>query len=538
MPSREERSTGVPIVHEDADVLVVDKPAGVRSATPGADARTDDSLFGLLKRRARERRAGKLWIIHRLDQPASGLLVFARSERGFAWLKESLKSRRMERTYVALVEGELAAGSEGTLTDWLRERADGQVVPSAEGGDARLAVTHWRSLACGRGRSVLELSLGTGRKHQLRVQLAAAGHPIVGDRRYGQARSARSEATPSGGRSARPPARVHDSDGQARSARSEREARAEAAWRQPSRPGQARSERRAAAGGRLCLHASRLAFPHPATGALLAFESRAPRAFFELAGARAPRSGAVRAPVATASAVVPGAEARAARWLDGELEGFDAACEHERLVPGLLRLLEPRTGMRVLELTAGEPVLCAALSQVGAEARAVSLRDDAKLAELPSASLDAIACPLALVREPAPETVLAAIARALVPGGACVFALPHPAFFASRQSRWTWRDPTHQSRTSDGYLSAFDVGLPDGARLFHRPLQLWVKACADAGLSIDRLEEWPGSPGPRGDDPRAKEMRRARREIPLFVGLRALCIVTATEPLAPGAPER
>jgi RluA family pseudouridine synthase len=490
MSARSDLPTGLTIVHEDVDVLVVDKPAGLRSATPGADLRTDDSVFGLLKRRARERRSGRLWIIHRLDQPASGLLVFARSERAFAWLKESLKSRRMERTYTALVEGELAAGSEGTLTDWLRERQDGQVVPAAEGGDARLAVTHWRSLACGRGRSVLELRLGTGRKHQLRVQLAAAGHPIVGDRRYGQARS------------------------------SERPARAEAAWRQPSRPGQARSPRAAAAAGRLCLHASRLAFPDPATGALLAFESRAPRAFFELAGARAPRPGAPRAPLPRGSAVEPSSEARAARWLDGELEGFDAACERERLVPGLLRLLEPRAGMRVVELVAGEPVLCAALARIGAEARAVSLRADPKLGELPAASLDAVACPLALVLEPAPEAVLAAVARALVPGGACVFALPHPAFFAPRQSRWTWRDPTHQSRACDGYLSAFDVGLAEGTRLFHRPLQLWVKACADAGFAVERLEEWPGSAGPRGEEPRAREMRRAHREFPLFVGIR------------------
>jgi RluA family pseudouridine synthase len=469
MSARADPTTGLTIVHEDADVLVVDKPAGLRSATPGADLRTDDSLFGLLKRRARERRAGKLWIIHRLDQPASGLLVFARSERAFAWLKESLKSRRMERTYTALVEGELAAGSEGTLTGWLRERQDGQVVPAPEGGDARLAVTHWRSLACGRGRSVLELRLGTGRKHQLRVQLAAAGHPIVGDRRYGQARSARA----------------------------------------------------AAASGRLCLHASRLAFPDPATGAPLVFESRAPRAFFELAGARAPRAGVLHAALPRASWIEPSSEARAARWLDGELEGFGVACERERLVPGLLRLLEPRAGMRVAEITAGDAVLCPALARIGAEVRAVSLRDDPKLAELAAASLDAVACPLALVREPAPEAVLAAIARALVPGGACVFALPHPAFFAPRQSRWTWRDPTHQSRASDGYLSAFDVGLADGARLFHRPLQLWVKASADAGLAIERLEEWPGSPGPRGDEPRAKEMRRAHREFPLFVGIRA-----------------
>jgi SAM-dependent methyltransferase len=274
-------------------------------------------------------------------------------------------------------------------------------------------------------------------------------------------------------------------------------------------------------GGRLCLHASRLAFPDPATGAPLVFESRAPRAFFELAGARAPRAEAPRPSVARARSE-PSSEARAARWLDGELEGFDAACERERLVPGVLRLLEPRAGMRVVELVAGDPVLCATLARIGAEARAISLGDDPKLAELPPASLDAVACPLALVREPAPEAALGAIARALVAGGACVFALPHPAFFAPRQTRWIWRDAAHQSRASDGYLSAFDVRLADGARLFHRPLQLWVKACADAGLAIERLEEWPGAPGPRGEDPRAKEQRRARRELPLFVGIRAI----------------
>ena len=199
-------------VHEDDAILVVVKPAG---------------LLSIATERERERTAYRLvwdylaargerpFIVHRLDRETSGLLVLAKSEGAKRALQAQFEARRVERVYRALVAGR-PARAEGTLESRLAEDRSLRV-RSAAGG--RMAITRYRVITARRGESLLELTLGTGRRHQIRVQLAEAGWPIVGDATHGGPR------------------------------------------------GDA---------GRLCLHATRLAFAHPTTGAHLAFESAAP----------------------------------------------------------------------------------------------------------------------------------------------------------------------------------------------------------------------------------------------------------------------
>ncbi len=127
-----------------------------------------------------------LGVVHRLDKPVSGVLLFARTSKAAARLCEQFRQGTVEKTYWAVVEGEVAS-LVGSLEDWLckdKERGRVDVVsPDTEG--ARQALLHFERKAVFGGLSLLELGPETGRTHQLRVRLANHGHPIFGDAKYG-----------------------------------------------------------------------------------------------------------------------------------------------------------------------------------------------------------------------------------------------------------------------------------------------------------------------------------------------------------------
>lgn len=175
---------GLNVVFEDETILVIRKP--VNLLTIATDTERDKTAFNLMTEYLRESsRSSKarLWIVHRLDRETSGLLVLAKTEEAKNWLQENWE--RMEKRYLAVVEGTLPAAS-GTLTGYIDETQPHRVYaldhPSPT---AREAKTHYKVLGTGFGRSLLEITLETGRRHQIRVQLAAAGCPIVGDEKYG-----------------------------------------------------------------------------------------------------------------------------------------------------------------------------------------------------------------------------------------------------------------------------------------------------------------------------------------------------------------
>jgi 23S rRNA pseudouridine1911/1915/1917 synthase len=211
------------LVFEDDDVLVVDKPPGLLTiATERERERTAYRLLaeylGAHGRSAPARPgAPRLFIVHRLDRETSGLLVFAKSFAAKRRLQEQFEARGVERRYFALVEG-VMRDDEGTLRSRLAEGRSLKVRAVRRGAEGREAITRYRVLIRGPAATLVELSLVTGRRGQIRAQLAALGHPIVGDRAHGAR---------------------HD----------------------PAR--------------RLCLHATRLGFVHP-RGHSVAFESPAP----------------------------------------------------------------------------------------------------------------------------------------------------------------------------------------------------------------------------------------------------------------------
>jgi len=177
---------GFEILFEDADLLAVAKPAGLLTQS----ALGIDSLEVRIKRFLKERDGAEgdvyLGVPHRLDRPVSGAILFAKNLKAAQRISKQFESRRVEKTYWALVEGEVEPG-EGTGTDYLKkiEGKPRTVVVEANDSGGRKAVLHYEVIQGVVGRTLLEITLETGRTHQIRVQCASRGHPLLGDELYG-----------------------------------------------------------------------------------------------------------------------------------------------------------------------------------------------------------------------------------------------------------------------------------------------------------------------------------------------------------------
>jgi 23S rRNA pseudouridine1911/1915/1917 synthase len=178
-----------PVFNDDSQVLVVYKPAGLlaqgdRSAAP--------NLLDLAKDwvKKRYRKPGNVFIglVHRLDKPVAGAMVFARTSKAAARLSAQFRAGTVSKRYLAVVEGIVAPGIT-RLENELERLAAGSVVVAGPGPASRLALLSFERLDTGRTTSLIGVTLETGRRHQIRLQLAHAGHPIVGDRRYGAAQA-------------------------------------------------------------------------------------------------------------------------------------------------------------------------------------------------------------------------------------------------------------------------------------------------------------------------------------------------------------
>ncbi|MGA6971841.1 MAG: RNA pseudouridine synthase [Candidatus Binatus sp.] len=225
VPAESIERHGLKIIYLDDDVVVVDKRAGLLSmGSEGEKERTAHRILNEHLKALTKSPEQQAFIVHRLDRGTSGLMLFARSRATQAALQENWKT--VTKKYLAVVEG-VPAKTEGTLRDNLVERKSLRMHRVELGGE--LAMTHYRTLRTGRGSSIVEFTLETGRKNQIRVQIAGLGHPIVGDHKYGAATD---------------PAR------------------------------------------RLALHSSELKFRHPVTGASLEFRSAMPTRLLALLAAR------------------------------------------------------------------------------------------------------------------------------------------------------------------------------------------------------------------------------------------------------------
>lgn len=190
---REAKSALAPLVlvHEDEDILIVDKPADLLTSTNPRERRL--TALKLVDRhvRATDPR-GKAWLIHRLDRDASGLLVFAKDRRAFDVLKEQFHAHSIERQYLARVVG-VPDPPRGEIHLSLVERADGTVRPTMEGERGVEASTRYATIRSDDDASLVRVRLETGRKHQIRAHLSAIGHPLIGDVLYDEHAEERGE---------------------------------------------------------------------------------------------------------------------------------------------------------------------------------------------------------------------------------------------------------------------------------------------------------------------------------------------------------
>ncbi len=176
----------VGIAYEDDHVLVLDKPSGI-AVHPGAGTKAETLLPQLLTLGAiggdEETRPG---VVHRLDRDTSGLLVVARSEEAYRALQAAIRSREIERRYLALVRGHPRSRAGRIDAPIGRDRRE-RTLRSLDTEEPREAVTHFELAELFPAHALLEVRLETGRTHQIRVHLAAIDLPVSGDRQYGAA---------------------------------------------------------------------------------------------------------------------------------------------------------------------------------------------------------------------------------------------------------------------------------------------------------------------------------------------------------------
>lgn len=223
-------SRWVRLVYEDAFLIVVEKKEGIlTNVQPGKRQICVKSILDEYVKR--QNRSFSVSTVHRLDRGTSGLLVFTKRRDVQKMFTDHWQDLVTDRRYVAVVQGEMEKDF-GTVTSWLSENRLFVTYSSLVDNGGKYAVTNYRTLKRKNGYSLVELTLETGRKNQIRVHMQDLRHPVVGDFKYGST--------------------VNDYG------------------------------ERADAAGRICLHAFRLAFRHPITGESLKFETPYPSAFTEL----------------------------------------------------------------------------------------------------------------------------------------------------------------------------------------------------------------------------------------------------------------
>lgn len=173
---------GMKIFFEDEHLIVVNKPENL--LTIASEAEQEETLYAYLTnyvRRGKERSKERVWIVHRLDRETSGLMVFAKTPQAKQMLQTGWESAA--KIYLAVVEGTMPK-EKGTLHSYLNETNPYRVYSTHESEETREAITHYKVIKRGQGRTLVELTLQTGRRHQIRVQLMDEGFPIIGDEKY------------------------------------------------------------------------------------------------------------------------------------------------------------------------------------------------------------------------------------------------------------------------------------------------------------------------------------------------------------------
>lgn len=178
----------IKVIYEDNHLLVVEKPVNILSQ---GDDTNDKDMVNLLKQYVKEKynKPGNVFIglVHRLDRPVGGVMVFAKTSKAASRLSEQVRNKTFKKVYRAIIHGEMDK-KESTLRDYLYKNKKTNMVSVVNKNhkEAKDAELSYKTLNKENGFSLVEINLKTGRPHQIRVQFASRKHPLFGDQRYGQ----------------------------------------------------------------------------------------------------------------------------------------------------------------------------------------------------------------------------------------------------------------------------------------------------------------------------------------------------------------
>ena len=207
------------IIYEDKEIIVINKPAHLLTIATN-DEKEKTLYHKVYEYLHKKHKSNRVFIVHRLDKDTSGIVLFSKNEKIKRQLQEKWNELAKIRKYYAIVEGNVK-NNKGTIKEYLKETKTLLTIKTNE-KDGKEAITHYKVIKRTKNFSILEITIDTGRKNQIRVAMQNMGHPIIGDKKYGSSKN-------------------------------------------PLR--------------RLCLHASTLEIIHPETNKILTFESKIPREF-------------------------------------------------------------------------------------------------------------------------------------------------------------------------------------------------------------------------------------------------------------------
>lgn len=175
----------IPVIYEDDDIIAVDKPAGMLAIA--TDREREATAYHIVTEYVKSLgKSNRVFVVHRLDRETSGVMLLAKREAVKHALQENWDDTALLRGYIAVVEG-IVPFPKGTMKSWLKQTKTLLVYSSNRPGDGKLAVTNYKTVQAADKYTMLDISLDTGRKNQIRVHMKDMGHPIAGDKKYGAA---------------------------------------------------------------------------------------------------------------------------------------------------------------------------------------------------------------------------------------------------------------------------------------------------------------------------------------------------------------
>ena len=183
-PIRRKTRSNLPIIYEDDDIIVINKPSGLLSIA--SDNEKSSTAYRMLSDYVQQKdKHNRIFVVHRLDEDTSGVLMVAKNVKIQQALQNNWNDIVKKRGYYAIVEGEMEKRSD-TIKSYLKKNSQNLMYSSKKAGDGQLAVTHYKVIKSNGTYSLLDVNIDTGRKNQIRVHLGEKGHYIIGDDKYGK----------------------------------------------------------------------------------------------------------------------------------------------------------------------------------------------------------------------------------------------------------------------------------------------------------------------------------------------------------------